>query len=207
MKKYLFVWDGYVHFDLFMESSLFPPIKMEARVPAYINHTGFKDNWLESDQWGCGFCSPNLWRCICSEWCLDWKPGTLPSATSICYACVCCYAHFLILALVGTCSTLSACTWFSQICFRKYTQSFQSLCWLTGGPFECFPLESLELSSRKCTTETTRRLLKDQNLLLNLMQLLCDDPLENVFSFCLEANCSTFWWTVNWWEKIGRHSS
>lgn len=147
---------GYVCSGFSIYEFLFPPTKTKAEAPGCINHTGFEDNRLEPHKGGCGLCSSNLWWCIWCEWCLEWKPGALPSAASICYyACVHCYAHFLNLALMGTCSTLSSCMWFFKICFRKYTQSFQSLCWLTGGSCECFPFESLKWSSQKCTTKPT----------------------------------------------------
>lgn len=150
------VYLGYVCSGFSIYEFLSPPIKTKAKIPGCINHTGFEDNWLEPHKVVCGSCSSDLWRCIWYEWCLEWRPGALPSAASICYyACVHCYAHFLNLALVGTCSPLSSCLWFFKICFRKYTQSFQSLCWLTGGSYECFPFESLKWSSQKCTTKPT----------------------------------------------------
>jgi hypothetical protein len=121
---------------------------MKAGLAFCINYTGLEDKWLEANQWGHGLCRSNLWRCICCEWCLESRPAALPSATSICCACVHCYAHFLNLALVGTCSTLFPL----YVIFFKYAleniHNLFRVCWLTVGSSECFPFKSPKLSSQ-----------------------------------------------------------
>ena len=92
----------YMHSGFFIYEFLFSSTKMKAEVPVCINHTDFENNWLEPHKWGCGLYSSDLWWCICCEWCLEWKPGTPLSATSICYyACVHCYAHFFKFSSLG----------------------------------------------------------------------------------------------------------